>query len=194
MNTYPTARLDKQNNLLMVGRSQLSLCYKKLIIPTTGDAMFSFTKKSSGYIQIRNLATHVQNSISIAINTDTSNSQISINQAYSSKTSLYKNHYHKCLSCFKHQNVKIPPLNLSRCSPHTPYMLIQRLYTLEGLIHWSKCSISGGYNWVLINKAIASFMDVSVTLVPYETANVAHMSDNTYFITSAILSTCSYQI
>ena len=67
LNTYPVACLDKQNKLLMAERSQLSFCYKKLIISTDGYAMSQFTKESSGYIQIRTLVAHVQNSSGVAV-------------------------------------------------------------------------------------------------------------------------------
>ena len=50
---------SKQNKLLMAGRSQLSLCYKKMIISTARYAMFSFIKGSSGYIQIKTPAAYV---------------------------------------------------------------------------------------------------------------------------------------
>ena len=54
----------------MAGRFQISLCYKKLIISNTGYAMFYFIEESSGYIQIRILVAHVQNTSNIAVYTD----------------------------------------------------------------------------------------------------------------------------
>ena len=59
----------------MTGRSQLSLCYKKLIISIAEYAMFYFIKESSGYIQIKTLVAHVQNTSGIAVYVDTSISQ-----------------------------------------------------------------------------------------------------------------------
>ena len=50
----------------------------------------------------------------------------------------------------------------------------------------------------MFNKATTPFMEVSATSIyyrcTYEIAKAAHMSNITYFITPAVLSTCSYQI
>ena len=80
----------------MAGRSQLSHCYKKLIVSIAKYVMFYFIKESSGYIQIRTLAAPDQNTNGIAIYTDTSINQTPASQAHSSKKKK-KNHYTRSL-------------------------------------------------------------------------------------------------
>ena len=71
------------------------------------------------------------------------------------------------------------------------------LYTW-GLDLWSKGFQFSGLQLNIQKKLLLHLwkfqLHQSTTIVPYKTANAAHMSNNTYFITPAVLSVCSYQI